>query len=67
MHNNLTVLNQLLFRMLDSDKVMLGDYLSQRILKVMLKVFIGCFRFGRVQIEKRFCVNILYFYAQCVT
>lgn len=45
MHNDPTVLGQLLFRMLDLDRVTLGDYSSRRTSKAMLKVFIGCFGF----------------------
>jgi len=47
-----TVLGQLLFRMLDLDRAKLGDYLSRRTSKVVLKAFIGCFGFGGVRIDK---------------
>jgi len=47
-----TVLGQLLFKILDLDRVMLGDYLSRRTSKVVLKAFIGCFGFGGVRIDK---------------
>jgi len=47
-----TVLGQLLFRMLDLDRTKLGDYLSRRTSKVVLKAFIGCFGFGGVRIDK---------------
>ena len=46
------VLGQLLFRMLDLDRAKLGDYLSRRTSKVVLKAFIGCFGFGGVRIDK---------------
>jgi len=42
MRDDLTVLGQLLFRMLDPERAMLGIYLSRRTSKVVLKVFIGC-------------------------
>jgi serine/arginine repetitive matrix protein 2 len=47
-----TVLGQLLFRMLELDRAKLGDYLSRRTSKVVLKAFIGCFGFGGVRIDK---------------
>ena len=47
-----TVLGQLLFRMLDLDRATLGDYLSQRTSKVVLKGFIRCFGFGGVRIDR---------------
>jgi len=47
-----TVLGQMLFRMLDLDRAKLGDYLSRRTSKVVLKAFIGCFGFGGVRIDK---------------
>ena len=47
-----TVLGQLLFRMLDLDRATLGDYLSRRTSKVVLKAFIGCFGFGGVRIDR---------------
>ena len=47
-----TVLGQLLFRMLDLDRATLGDYLSRRTSKVVLKAFIGCFGFGGVRVDK---------------
>ena len=47
-----TVLGQLLFRMLDLDRAKLGDYLSRRSSKVVLKAFIGSFGFGGVRIDK---------------
>lgn len=47
-----TVLGQLLFRMLDLDRSTLGDYLSRRTSKVVLKAFIGCFGFGGVRIDR---------------
>ncbi|KAI9461283.1 hypothetical protein BJY52DRAFT_219516 [Lactarius psammicola] len=47
-----TVLGQLLFRMLDLDRAKLGDYLSRRTSKVVLKAFIGSFDFGGVRIDK---------------
>ena len=47
-----TVLGQLLFRMLDLDRAKLGDYLSRRTSKVVLKAFIGSFGFGGVRIDK---------------
>ncbi|KAH9952246.1 hypothetical protein BGW80DRAFT_1470979 [Lactifluus volemus] len=46
------VLGQLLFRLLDLDRAKVGDYLSRWMSKVVLKVFIGCFGFGGVQIDK---------------
>ena len=46
------VLGQLLFRMLDLDRAKLGDYLSRKTSKVVLKAFIGCFGFGGVRIDK---------------
>ncbi|KAH9013745.1 hypothetical protein EDB85DRAFT_2076558 [Lactarius pseudohatsudake] len=47
-----TVLGQLLFRILDLDRAKLGDYLSRRTSKVVLKAFIGSFDFGGVRIDK---------------
>lgn len=47
-----TVLGQLVFRMLDLDRAKLGDYLSRRTSKVVLKAFIGSFGFGGVRIDK---------------
>ena len=47
-----TVLGQLLFRMLDLDRAKLGDYLSRRTSKVVLKAFIGSFGFGGVRIDR---------------
>jgi serine/arginine repetitive matrix protein 2 len=47
-----TVLGQLLFRMLDLDRAKLGDYLSRRTSKVVLKAFIGSFGFGGVRVDK---------------
>jgi serine/arginine repetitive matrix protein 2 len=46
------VLGELLFRMLDLDRAKLGDYLSRRTSKIVLKAFIGCFGFGGVRIDK---------------
>jgi hypothetical protein len=46
------VLGQLLFRMLDLDRAKLGDYLSRKTSKVVLKAFIGCFGFGGVRVDK---------------
>ncbi|KAH9056579.1 hypothetical protein EDB87DRAFT_1579298 [Lactarius vividus] len=47
-----TVLGQLLFRILDLDRAKLGDYLSRKTSKVVLKAFIGSFDFGGVRIDK---------------
>ncbi|KAF8259101.1 hypothetical protein EI94DRAFT_1813952 [Lactarius quietus] len=49
---NPTVLGQLLFRMLDLDRAKLGDYLSRRTSKVVLKAFIGSFCFVGVRVDK---------------
>ncbi|KAI0268680.1 hypothetical protein BC834DRAFT_866706 [Gloeopeniophorella convolvens] len=46
------VLGQLLFRTLDLDRAKLGDYLSRRTSKVVLKAFIENFGFGGVRIDK---------------
>jgi hypothetical protein len=47
-----TVPGQLLLRMLDLNRAKLGGYLSRRTSKIVLKVFIGCFGFGGVRIDK---------------
>jgi serine/arginine repetitive matrix protein 2 len=50
--DDLVVLGQLLFRLLDLDRAKVGDYLSWWMSKVVLKVFIGCFGFSGVRIDK---------------
>ncbi|KAI9509498.1 hypothetical protein F5148DRAFT_1187202, partial [Russula earlei] len=47
-----TVLGHLLFRMTDLDRAKLGDYLSRKTSRVVLKAFIGHFGFGGVRIDK---------------
>ena len=54
--NGPAVVGQLLFRMLDLDRAMLGDYFSRRTSKVVLKAFVVCFKFGGVRIDRALCV-----------
>lgn len=47
-----TVLGQLLFKTLDLDRTRLGDYLSRRTSKLVLKSFINSFGFAGMRIDK---------------
>ncbi|KAJ6625567.1 hypothetical protein B0H10DRAFT_2001931 [Mycena sp. CBHHK59/15] len=47
-----TVLGQLLFKTLDLDRARLGDYLSRRTSKVVLKAYVDNFRFVGVRVDK---------------
>ncbi|KAJ7096242.1 hypothetical protein C8R44DRAFT_683737 [Mycena epipterygia] len=46
------VLGQLLFKTLDLDRARLGDYLSRRTSKVVLKAYVDSFRFVGVRVDK---------------
>ncbi|KAJ7647269.1 hypothetical protein FB45DRAFT_892924 [Roridomyces roridus] len=46
------VLGQLLFKTLDLDRARLGDYLSRRTSKVVLKAYVDSFRFIGVRVDK---------------
>lgn len=45
-------LGQLLFRTLDLDRARLGDYLSQRSSKLILKAYVDCFGFAGLRVDK---------------
>ncbi|KAJ7924891.1 hypothetical protein B0H13DRAFT_1976563, partial [Mycena leptocephala] len=46
------ILGQLLFKTLDLDRARLGDYLSRRTSKVVLKAYVDSFRFVGVRVDK---------------
>ncbi|KAJ7178502.1 hypothetical protein C8R43DRAFT_973563 [Mycena crocata] len=46
------VLGQLLFKTLDLDRARLGDYLSRRTSKVVLKAYVDSFRFVGVRVDR---------------
>ncbi|TFK54279.1 hypothetical protein OE88DRAFT_1732956 [Heliocybe sulcata] len=47
-----TALGQLLFRTLDLDRARLGDYLSQRTSKMILKAYVDSFGFAGLRVDK---------------
>lgn len=47
-----TFLGQLLFRTLDLDRAQMGEYLSQRTSKLVLKSYVDSFGFGGLRIDK---------------
>ncbi|KAF8210355.1 hypothetical protein K438DRAFT_1809532 [Mycena galopus ATCC 62051] len=46
------ILGQLLFKTLDLDRAKLGDYLSRRTSKVVLKAYVDTFRFVGIRVDK---------------
>ncbi|KAJ7217980.1 hypothetical protein GGX14DRAFT_439151 [Mycena pura] len=47
-----SMLGQLLFKILDLDRAQLGDYLSRRTSKVVLKAYVDSFRFVGVRVDQ---------------
>ncbi|KAJ7072257.1 hypothetical protein C8F01DRAFT_1103153 [Mycena amicta] len=47
-----SILGQVLFKTLDLDRARLGDYLSRRTSKVVLKAYVDSFRFVGVRVDK---------------
>lgn len=52
-------LGQLLFRAVELDRARLGDYLSRRTSKVVLKAYLDCFGFAGLRIDKALRVFLL--------